>query len=543
MIGRRRTVGLTDRLAALDEAIALAEGRLPDESVNLGQQVADKVRQRLGHGTTHTLAALLGATGGGKSSLTNAVLGADIATTDVRRPTTSRTLACVWGPDDAQPLLDWLGVTDRHQVPGPSPALDGLVLLDVPDHDSVHQSNREEMERVAEHADLLIWASDPEKYGDEAMHAYLRQLHRHGRVTTLVLNKVDLLSSDELAQCRRDLTRLLELDGLSGVRVVATSATTGEGVDELVGVLAHAVNDRRAVLDRLQADIATAAGELLADFGPAGGLGTVPRRLVETLSVELVAASGLATVSDAVQAGHRRDALARTGWPFTRWARSLRPHPLRRLHLERGTAGRATLPKPSGVQRARTEGAVRTTIVLITETMPEPWPAIIRDAATPDQAELSDRLDQAVGQAVRSRNQRSPRWWAIANLVQLILALAVALGAIWLGLLAVGAYLQLPDVPTPGYRGIPVPTGLVVGGILLGPALAGIAGRVARIGASRRAMAVRKDAERAVERVASSLVVEPIETELERRGRLRAQLAAAGATAATTESRSEAMGR
>ena len=538
MIGRRPP-SVPDRLDALEAAVAEARGRLDEEAVAMADLVAERARHRIGHGSSHTLVALLGATGGGKSSLTNAVVGTDVATTGVRRPTTTSTLACVWGPDDAGSLLDWLEVPNRHQVPGPSPALDGLVLLDVPDHDSVERANREEMERIAEHADALVWVTDPEKYGDEALHAYLRRLHRHGRVTAMVITKIDLLSPDDLQQCRRDLARLVEADGIPDVRIVGTSTATGAGIDELVGVLAHTVNDRRAMLDRIEADVAVAASELLTALGPDGGADRVPRKVGQTLTQELVTASGLSTVTTAVRAGHRRDAAASTGWPFTRWARSLRPHPLRRLHLDRGSAGRSSLPEPSGVQRARTEGAVRSAVGLVAGALPEPWPAVIRAAATPDPQVLADRLDQAVTGAVRARVEHRPRWWRLVNGLQLALAVAAVAGLGWLTLLAAGAYLQLPDVPTPDYRGIPIPTGLLVGGVVLGLLLAVVSSRLAAVGASRRARAVRAAAEGAVSAVADELILHPLQAELDHRNQLRSLLERAGGST-THEARSEA---
>lgn len=200
---------LPARLEALAAAVELADGRLDEETVAFAGHVVTKADARLRHGTTHTLVALLGATGSGKSSVTNALVGAEVATTGVRRPTTSSTLACIWGRDDAAALLDWLEVGNRHQVddrtiPSGTTAdhLDGLILLDVPDHDSVATAHREEMERIAEHADVLVWVTDPEKYADKAMHDYLARLRGHGAVMALVLNKIDLLGDDDAEACR-----------------------------------------------------------------------------------------------------------------------------------------------------------------------------------------------------------------------------------------------------------------------------------------------------------------------------------------------------
>ncbi|MGF1596279.1 MAG: GTPase family protein [Acidimicrobiales bacterium] len=530
MIGRRRPPDLGARVEALEGALDLADGHLSVEAVVFGRHVVAKVEERLRHSTDHTLVTFLGATGGGKSSLTNAVVGGDVATTGIRRPTTSSTLACYWGDDDPQALLDWLEVVNRHHVTGATDALDGLVLLDVPDHDSVQVTNRLEMERIAEHADLLVWVTDAEKYGDKAMHTYLRRLDRHGAVTALVLNKADQLEPGEIDACRTDLASLLADDGLAGSPVIVTSTATGNGVPDLVRLLADTVAERRAMIDRLSADVGTAADDLLSELGGDDGDRELPRPVGRTLTSELVAASGLEAVTAAVAAGHRRDAASRTGWPFTRWVRSLRPHPLRRLHLGQGSGGRATLPTPSGVQRARTEGAVRTAISSVTGNLQDPWPDLVRQAATPDPRTLDDRVDQAIATSVRAEAS-SPRWWRAVDVVQLGLAAAVVVGAVWLALLALGAYLQLPDIPTPSWRGIPIPTGLLIGGLALGLVLAAIARRLASVGAARRARAVRHRAEAEVATVADELVLRPLQTELERRRELHRLLAtAAGET-------------
>jgi len=157
---------LPGRLHHLERAIELADGRLDPEVIGYASHVLSKASDRLRFGTHHSVVALLGATGSGKSSMTNAIVGVDVATTGVRRPTTSSTLACTWGQEDPGRLLDWLEIKNRHQVSDSSNALDGLVLLDVPDHDSIRVEHRLEMERIAEHADLLLFVTDPEKYAD-----------------------------------------------------------------------------------------------------------------------------------------------------------------------------------------------------------------------------------------------------------------------------------------------------------------------------------------------------------------------------------------
>lgn len=514
-------------MISLNEALDLAEGRLSEESISAGHQITSKIENRLGHGTNHTLVALLGATGGGKSSLTNAVVGAEVAVAGFRRPTTSATLACYWGDDDPQPLLDWLDVLHRHQVSG-SQRLDGLVLLDVPDHDSIETDHRLEMERIAANADLLVWVTDPEKYGDAAMHQYLRGLPDHGAVTALVLNKADQLSRNELDHCRNDLARLLADDGLDGVPIIATTTVGGSaGVDGLVDLLAGAVSERRAMIKRLEADTVAIASVLLQEVGVEPGPADVTSSVVTELTADLVDAAGLVPVIDAVERGYRRDAAVTTGWPFTRYLRQLRPRPLRRLHLGAGSQGRTSLPTPAGGRRTRTDGAVRTAVANATADLPQPWPDLVA-ATVPAGSELHDRLDLAIANPVRSRSD-PPRWWRVVNTAQQVLAAATVMGLLWLAALALAAYFRLPDIPTPGYRQVPLPTALALGGGVGGLLLAAGARRPAAVGAGRRGRRVRAEAAAAVGEVAEELVIAPIRAELERREQLRRLLIAAGA--------------
>lgn len=526
MIGRPKPPTLPERLEALREATELSDGRLAVDAVIFARNVISKADGRLRHGTTHTLVALLGATGAGKSSLANALIGSDIATTGVRRPTTSSTLACLWGaPDDlgeAGPLLEWLEVEQRHLV-GADSQLDGLILLDVPDHDSVQVSNRLEMERIAEHCDLMIWVTDPEKYADAALHRYLSTLAGHDAVMVLVLNKADQLDPESLEACRSDLARLATNDGIADPTVLALSASSGAGVDLLIDRIGTTVTDNEAMATRLAADIAAASSELAEANGAVGNV-KINDRSVRSLADDLVGATGIDVVTDAVAEGTRRDAAAVMGWPYTRWTRKLRPHPLRRLHLGAGTDGRSSLPEASAAQSLRSESAIRSFVDGVSSDLPEPWPQVLRSAGTPDNAVLADRLDRAVADGVREHASRTPRWWSLVGAMQILLAVAAGVGAIWLTVLFALAWLQVPDPPTPDWRGWPVPTLLFGAGVILGLVVALIARRVAGLSARRAARRARSAAIDNVEQVANDLVVEPIRLELEGRAELVALL-------------------
>ncbi|MDQ3994508.1 MAG: 50S ribosome-binding GTPase, partial [Actinomycetota bacterium] len=158
---------LDARLAALSKAARLAEGRLDSAVVADAKAVTAKAGARLGLGLESTVVALAGPTGAGKSQLFNALTGAELAAVGRRRPTTSTGQAATWG-DGADPLLDWLEIPRRHRLDAGQ--LDGLVLLDLPDFDSVEAAHRLEVDRVVALADLVVWVVDPQKYADAALH-------------------------------------------------------------------------------------------------------------------------------------------------------------------------------------------------------------------------------------------------------------------------------------------------------------------------------------------------------------------------------------
>jgi len=276
---------VTTRLTALHELTRLAAAR-PDGFDPALRKEAEQLLRRSGErmrmSGTHTVVALAGGTGSGKSSLFNALSGATFSPVGVTRPTTRHSHACVWGMEGAAPLLDWLSVQRRHRYARASAldagetSLTGLLLLDLPDHDSVVSGSAALVDRLVKLTDMLIWVLDPLKYADASVHQrYLVPLAGHAAVTTVVLNQADTLSEDEVADCESDLRRLLDAEGLLETQIMVTSATTGTGLNELRTVLASAVAARRASTDRIAADIealldrfAVHAGDAVAGVQP-----------------------------------------------------------------------------------------------------------------------------------------------------------------------------------------------------------------------------------------------------------------------------------
>jgi predicted GTPase len=532
-------------LAALDEAVEALDGRVDEHVLGRARAVSERAEERLRLSGEHTVVALAGSTGSGKSSLFNALVGADLSPVGVRRPTTSKAYACVWGSEGATPLVQWLGVPrrqtswrhgstdawgrERGRPPTPDDELGGLVLLDLPDHDSTVMEHQQEVDRLVELVDLLVWVVDPQKYADKVLHErYLRRLSGHAAVMVVVLNQIDTINPFAAAECAEDLRRLLDEDGLRRSALVTSSARTGAGLDDLRSLLVDAVSRRRARNDRLVADIEDVVDSLssaVATEEPPGIGDADRKRLVDALA----GAAGVPVIGRAVEESWRQRAAGALGWPPTRWVRRLRPDPLRRLHLRPGERKelrhmvRSSVPEPTPVQRAQVDTALRQVCDAAGVGLPDPWRRAVAAAAEGRSGDVRDALDRAVV-STDLGVARVPLWWRAVGAVQWLLVVVAVIGAGWLLLLGVGSYLRLPDPPTPEVGPVAVPTLLLVGGVVLGLLLALVARLVAGGGAVVRRRRAESRLRGAIEGVADTLMLAPVTAELDRHQRAREAL-------------------
>ena len=399
------------RVEGLERAAEAARGRVDDAVVDDATAVAARASSRLKLSAEHTVVALGGATGSGKSSTFNALSGLELAAVGVRRPTTSWATAVVWGKQGAEELLEWLGIPARHQVTRDSMLskadedveMRGVVLLDLPDHDSTEVSHHLEVERLVQLADMMVWVLDPQKYADAAIHdRFLKPLAGHKDVMLVVLNHIDTVPEDRRAGMVDDVRRLLEADGLGGVPVLPVSARQGWGVQELRALIAKRVAEKKVTRARLEADVRSAAQRLEAATGT-GKVPTLSKERVAALDDAFADAAGVPTVVKAVADSTRLRANRATGWPVTAWFSRLKPDPLKRLHLDLGAAGkeltgaaRTSVPQATGVQRARVDTEVRALADQVGEGMAPSWASSVRAASVSRLPDLNDRLDRAV---------------------------------------------------------------------------------------------------------------------------------------------------
>ncbi|MEV7232480.1 GTPase [Streptomyces sp. NPDC051020] len=550
---------LRPRLDALRELVGLSRARLDGTTLAEAGRVLDEAAARQRLSSRHTVVAIAGASGSGKSTLFNSLAGAQISETGLCRPTTAAPLACSW-TDGAAGLLDRLAIPGRlrrrPQQGGTEAdeALQGLVLVDLPDHDSAAAGHREQVDRVLALVDAVIWVVDPEKYADAALHeCYLRPLAGHAEVTFVVLNQVDRLSGDSADQVLDDLRRLLDEDGMAlgehgepGATVLSLSALTGEGVGELRELLGRFVQERTAAARRLSADMDAAAAKLRPVYVAEGrpGLG---ERAREEFADRLGEAVGAAAAGQAAEREWRRNAGRACGTPWLRlwrWYESTR---------RPGSPDRAAaMPAPAEEQltaRQRVEQAVRTVADAAADGLPGPWAQAVREAAVQGATGLPEALDELAGKAGTVGHGRArgagddagrgtaaavggggvmatgvagasgaahsgrvggkpprPAWWPAAVLAQASMTLLQIFGGLWL----VG---QIIGVIEPGLL---TPALVMLAGVIGGPLVEWSCAAAARGPARRYGQEAERCLREAAAAVGRAKVLDPVAAELVR---------------------------
>lgn len=264
-------------------------------------QLDDYVLPRLRALDAPLLAVVGGSTGSGKSTLMNSLLGHDVTTTGVLRPTTRHPVLAHhpadrrWFEDDRiLPLLP--RVFGNATTPAGAEALHGvrlvevrtwtagLALLDAPDLDSVAADNRALAAVLMAAADLWLFVTTAARYADAVPWAALRAAAERDTAVALVLNRVPASAADEVTE---HLRSLLAVEALSDAPVFVVDEVALQGnrlPEEQIGPLRRWV---RGLAD--SADARQAVARRTVD-------GAV-RALVDDLDVVAVAASEQVTTA------------------------------------------------------------------------------------------------------------------------------------------------------------------------------------------------------------------------------------------------------
>ncbi|MFT3943303.1 MAG: 50S ribosome-binding GTPase [Ancrocorticia sp.] len=296
------------RIARLEEAMTTSSEYIDPFIAERSRRELQLVKERLNAGLGLTVAALAGGTGSGKSSLFNALSGLGFSEVGDRRPTTHEPVACLWNAE-AGTLLDMIGVPSKRRIDFESiltagtSDLDSLVLLDLPDHDSVDLTHSAQVARILPRVDMLIWVLDPQKYADHLIHdSYLAAMRERRDHMIVVLNQIDLVPAAGVPLLIEDVKRLLEADGLAGVPVYATSAKDRATLTPIHDALREAVHHTEAALDTALAELETIRARVSSRLGSSEA--RLDGRELSDLNAHLVMATGIPAVAESLrQAG------------------------------------------------------------------------------------------------------------------------------------------------------------------------------------------------------------------------------------------------
>ena len=205
----------SERLADLaQQRLGLAPTSSParERARQLRDHLEGFVRPRAADIEAPLIVLLLGPTGAGKSSLLNAIAGAEVSKAGVLRPTT-REAVLYASESDAKHILSGdrlrLIAGDRIiHVPAPESS-SGVAVIDAPDIDSVERDNRELADVLLEVSDLCVFVTTATRYADLVPWQVLRRAQERGLPLVVLLNRVPGDARDRdvvLADARRLLS-------------------------------------------------------------------------------------------------------------------------------------------------------------------------------------------------------------------------------------------------------------------------------------------------------------------------------------------------
>lgn len=338
---------------------------------------------------------LCGPTAVGKSSLINALAGAEISPPGLGAHT-SAAILYVHAADDPARLFEYgealgqIGCEAASLVRHARDELVRKVLIDTPDLDSVVQRHREITEALVHCADIVLFVTSPEKYKDMRSARWVAEQRRQ-RAVAFVLNKWDRFSFgphyDRRHVVEQDFRSLLIAEGFPDPLVFKVSALPASvdaenGLPALRAWLAAGLDRsaagaiqerrRRAAWGRLRAAIAPAIPPLFEDHPLAAGAAD---RFEETRAQahRLVRSAALALAPGGLDRSLRPVTPGLLGsWMTMTGAVAAIASPARRLFAHRPAASRS--PRPASPEAGGETAATavndfgRSAAALLTET-------------------------------------------------------------------------------------------------------------------------------------------------------------------------------
>ena len=218
-------------------------------------QLSDYVLPRVRRPDIPLLIAVAGSTGAGKSTLVNSLVGEQVTTTGVRRPTTnSPVLAC--NPAD----VEWF--SESHFIPTlprvrqqglAMPGKDGMLvlaaseamppgvaLLDTPDVDSAVAAHHEFASKFLDAADLWVFVTTSTRYADARVWEFLQVARDRDTSLAVVLSRVPRKGRHQLLD---HFGAMLEANGLGNATRFAIPETDQIAGERFTSNVADPVRD------------------------------------------------------------------------------------------------------------------------------------------------------------------------------------------------------------------------------------------------------------------------------------------------------------
>lgn len=264
---------LIEILDKTDLVVATCREVVSDESLESFVRVSRNVRVRLSYPEGLLVTALAGGTGSGKSSLLNAIAGEEVAEVGGVRPTTDSPLAVI-GSDQVGLIDGYLRGLNIASTPVDD-FPDWLVLIDLPDTDSVEVAHRHQVETLLPRVDVIVWVSDPEKYRDAVLHErFVRPFADYGSRFQFVLNQTDRIAEESIEEVLADFATALREDSVDDPHPIAVSASPAfgppQGIEILLAALKTMIERPQDRYSKLVIDLERAVADLERQVGGEG---------------------------------------------------------------------------------------------------------------------------------------------------------------------------------------------------------------------------------------------------------------------------------
>ena len=306
-------VARSRRLADLAERRLALEPRAPsarERARRLRDHLEGFVLPRAADIDAPLLVVLIGSTGAGKSSLLNAIAGANVSRAGVLRPTTREAVVYA-SPDDVRSLREGRlrrVPAERLVVAAATPTSAGVAIIDAPDIDSLERDNRALADTLLEACDLCVFVTTATRYADLVPWNVLERIRQRQVPLVVVLNRLPTDAADREIVIA-DVTRLFADHGMTPANAGLAILRVDEGevdadIDALSREATRPLADRIRALREASAERRTLATQALA--GAIRGLAPLAGDVAADLESEAAESEGLRRIAEEAYAAELR---------------------------------------------------------------------------------------------------------------------------------------------------------------------------------------------------------------------------------------------